>query len=336
MLPSEKALRQVQSVVATCGENYPNLALLSNNNLLFNSSRTAFIMYGVEGRTWLAMGDPVAPCDAERRELAWEFQELCERHDGWSVFYQVHPQYLDIYIELGLTALKIGEEARIPLQTFFLQDARCRWLRAALQRCKDKRMHFSVIETGNLSSLLPRLKHIFAAWGHRENGVEAQWFLNVKHDWSIYLLALISEGADITAFAVLRPDNGKRELTLDAIGYLPNASVDVVDYLHLQTILWAKLQGYAWLSLGVTPITDLQDYGLTPLWRCFTSSPSSDEVSYNDFTATANYKEKFFPLWEPRYLMLPAGIALPHILTDMTTLMGRRHKARGASLIRPA
>jgi phosphatidylglycerol lysyltransferase len=140
----------------------------------------------------------------------------------------------------------------------------------------------------------------------------------------------------ITAFAVLRSDTGKRELALDAMGYLPNVSVDIVDYLHIQTILWAKLQGYIWLSLGITPIADLQDYGLTPLWNRFNSSMLGAEAFYNNLASVRNYKEKFYPLWEPRYLMLPAGIALPHILTDMTALMGRRGKAQEENLVHPA
>ncbi len=337
MLPSVEALRQAQSVVAACGETYPYLALLRDKNLLFNRSRTAFIMYGVEGRTWLAMGDPVAPCDTERRELAWEFRELCEHHDGWSVFYQVHPQYLDFYVELGLTALKIGEEARIPLQTFSLQDERSRALRAALRQCKNMGMHFSIVDPGNVSSLLPRLKRISDAWVDQNNSVEGEFFLGFfrKNDWLAYPLALICEGADIMAFAVLRSDNGKRELAFDAVRYLPNVSVDIVDYLHIQTILWAKLQGYTWLSLGITPLVDLQDYGLTPLWNRFNSLMLGADASLNNFERIRDYKEKFYPLWEPRYLMLPAGIALPHILTDMTALVSRRGNAQEGNLVHP-
>ena len=48
----------------------------------------AFLMYGVAGRSWVAMGDPVGP-DAEATELAWRFLELADRHHGQACFYQV-------------------------------------------------------------------------------------------------------------------------------------------------------------------------------------------------------------------------------------------------------
>ena len=82
-------------------------------------------MYGVEGRT-CGDGDPIAANERERRELAWQFRELCERHGGWPVFYQIYPDNLGLYVELGLTLLKFGEEARVPLATFSLTASRAR------------------------------------------------------------------------------------------------------------------------------------------------------------------------------------------------------------------
>jgi len=39
---------------------FPFLVYLRDKALLFNDDRTAFVMYGVQGRTWVALGDPVA------------------------------------------------------------------------------------------------------------------------------------------------------------------------------------------------------------------------------------------------------------------------------------
>jgi phosphatidylglycerol lysyltransferase len=34
------------------------------------------------------------------------------------------------------------------------------------------------------------------------------------------------------------------------------------------------------------------------------------------------YKQKFDPVWEPRYLASPGGLALPRILANITALIG--------------
>jgi len=46
---------------------------------------------------------------------------MCDRHDGWTVFYEVYGQNAGIYLDLGLTLFKIGEEARIPSKPFSLK-----------------------------------------------------------------------------------------------------------------------------------------------------------------------------------------------------------------------
>ena len=58
-----------------------HLALLGDKRLLFHESGAGFLMYGVQRRSWVAMGDPVGPPDV-RRELAWQFRELADRHGG--------------------------------------------------------------------------------------------------------------------------------------------------------------------------------------------------------------------------------------------------------------
>jgi len=61
-------------------------------------------MYGIEGRSWVALGDPVGPQE-EWAELIWRFREMGDRHGGWSVFYEVGRHHLHLYLDIGLTLL---------------------------------------------------------------------------------------------------------------------------------------------------------------------------------------------------------------------------------------
>ena len=45
------------------------------------------------------------------------------------------------------------------------------------------------------------------------------------------------------------------------------------------------------------------------------------------FQGLREYKEKFDPVWEPRYLASPGGLRLPRILADVTTLINRKRRA---------
>ena len=51
------------------------LSLVGDMRLLIHRQRKAFILYGIQGRSWIAWGDPVGE-ERAGRELAWDFREL--------------------------------------------------------------------------------------------------------------------------------------------------------------------------------------------------------------------------------------------------------------------
>ena len=83
--------------------------------LLFDDTRAGFVMYGVQGRTWVALGDPV--CAPEQRsDLIRAFLERCDDFGGMPVFYEIGKEHLHRYADFGLTFVKLGEEARVDLR----------------------------------------------------------------------------------------------------------------------------------------------------------------------------------------------------------------------------
>ena len=121
-LPDAGDLQAAAVIAAGSSETGANLALLGDKCLLFSAKRDAMLMYGVEGRSWIALGDPVGPDDA-CAELAWEFRESADEHGAWPVFYEVTARRLPLYIDLGLSFVKLGEEAIVPLAGFSLEGA---------------------------------------------------------------------------------------------------------------------------------------------------------------------------------------------------------------------
>jgi lysylphosphatidylglycerol synthetase-like protein (DUF2156 family) len=71
----------VRDIVETSPRTYAWSALLLDKRILLNRKRNAFIMYGIEGRSWVALGDPIGP-EEEKAELAWhcELKAGCTLH----------------------------------------------------------------------------------------------------------------------------------------------------------------------------------------------------------------------------------------------------------------
>ncbi len=111
--PTSAVLEEAARLASGSRATYAYLSLLGDKLLLFSSTRDAFIMYSDQGRSSVAMGDPVGN-PAAIGDLVWQFRNQCHQHRRWPVFYQVHPDNLDLYIDLGLTMVKLGEEAARP------------------------------------------------------------------------------------------------------------------------------------------------------------------------------------------------------------------------------
>ena len=76
------------------------------------------------GSRWAIPSGP----EAAAPDLIWAFRELADRAGGSAVYYAVGQTYLPVYIDMGLSILKIGEVARVALPTFTLEGIAARRL----------------------------------------------------------------------------------------------------------------------------------------------------------------------------------------------------------------
>ncbi len=117
-----------RQIVAASTRTIANVALLGDKRFLFHAADDAFIMFQVSGRSWIALAGPIGN-PAHYEELAWQFREATDRHDARCVFYHVSDADLPLYVDLGLSLVKLGEEARVRLSG--LQHRHQRTRRAA-------------------------------------------------------------------------------------------------------------------------------------------------------------------------------------------------------------
>ena len=96
-----------------------------------------------------------------------------------------------------------------------------------------------------------------------------------------------------------------------------------MDFLFVQLLLHFKEQGYERFGLGMAPLSGMAKHELAPRWhRLGNLLFDHGEALYN-FRGLRSFKEKFLPVWEPRYLAAPGGLAALATLTDVTALISR-------------
>src|SRR5262249_36098281 len=125
--------------------------------------RSAFLMYGVRGRTWVALHDPVGPPDATPG-LIRQFLELVDDTDGIPVFYEIRKDYLHNYADFGLAFAKVGEEALVPLSTFSLEGGARKKMRFTYNRLEKDGASFRLLTADEVPAALPQLRPVSDDW----------------------------------------------------------------------------------------------------------------------------------------------------------------------------
>jgi phosphatidylglycerol lysyltransferase len=283
---------------------------------------SGFIVYGIEGRSWVALGDPVGTPE-EQQELAWGFREAAYRNGGRPVFYEVGRENLPLYIDLGLTLLKFGEQGRVPLEGFTLEGKARAKLRQPVRFCESQGCRFAIVPAADVEALLPQLRVVSDTWlamkRTREKGFSLGRF--DPRYLSYFPMALVWRGDEIIAFANVLATGTKEELSADLMRHVPDAPNGIMDFLFAQLMLWGAEQDYRWFNLGMAPMSGFEARALAPAWTRIGAMLYRHGEHFYNFRGLRRYKEKFHPQWEPRYLAAPGGLALPGVLTNVAALI---------------
>jgi phosphatidylglycerol lysyltransferase len=320
--PSETDLERAASLIESAHDASANLALLGDKNLLFNPERTAFIMYQASGSSWVSMGDPIGPSSLYE-PLVWTFVENCDGMAVDPVFYQITPDNLPLYIDLGLTLSKLGEEARVPLDTFSLEGAARADLRHPHRRAKKDGATFEVIPRTEAGGIMPELRAVSSSWLGARNTAEKRFSLGYFDERYLanFDIAVVRREGAIVAFANIWRAGADTEMSADLMRYSEAAPKGVIDFLLVECMLWGKSLGYQWFSLGMAPLSGLEEHALAPAWHKLGRMVQRYGETFYPFEGLRKFKEKFLPVWRPRYLAAPGGLSMAGALLDVTSLI---------------
>ncbi len=323
-LPHPVSLDHVRRIVRQEGNARANLALLGDKRFLFSSSGKAFIMYRVKGKSWVALGDPVG-LQAEHEGLVWSFREICDRHGGWPVFYLVDAEGLSLYVDLGLSLLRLGDDARVPLEPFSLEGTDRAELREVHDRLLTQGVRFEMVNSAKVPPLIPELKRVSDDWlAHTqtpEKGFSSGFF--EPGYVANFPCAVVRENNRIVAFAILWVSANKEELALDLMRYHREAPEGAMEFLVTELMLGGRMRGYRWFNLGIVPLAGLEHHALAPLWQRVGGMMYRQSEHFQDSESLRRFAEKLGPLWRPKYLVSSGGIKTPRILRDIARLIAR-------------
>jgi len=320
--PSDADLDAAGRAIAAQCATYPYLVYLRDKALLFDEHRDAFVMYSVQRRTWVALGDPVGPPD-RIPDLIRAFLERCDDFGGTPVFYEIGEPHLHHYADFGLTFIKLGEEARVDLTQFGLEGPQGARFRQCVRRLEKDGGTFRLVPAADVPSVTTELRCVSDDWLRKKSGAEKGF--SMGHFDPEYLsrfpVAVVERAGRIQAFANVWPGPRHEELSLDLMRYDDDAPTGIMEALFVHMLLWGKREGYRWFSLGMAPMSGFEQSPVAPVSTRLGIFLYEHGESVYKFQGLRAYKEKFNPVWTSHYLAYPGGLRLPRILADVSALV---------------
>ncbi len=318
-LPEKQALALAQRTDA-------NLALTGDKRFLVSASGHCFVMYQIRGHSWVVMGNPVGDRQ-EWADMLWTLREQADAAQGRLLLYQIDTEALPIAIELGLQVVKYGEEARVDLAGFTLDGPAGKSLRYADRRAEREGATFEIVPAARLPAIMAELGGISARWlaakgGHREKGFSVGKFdpAYMAH----FDCALVRQDGRIVAFANIWTTADKSELSVDLMRHEDDMPYGTMDFLFVRLMQWGRDQGYHWFNLGLAPLSGLEARRLAPLWVKLGALLYRHGESFYGFEGLRAYKDKFAPVWQPRYVAGPQGVGMGRALIDLQALIAAK------------
>lgn len=277
--------------------------IYSDKLFFFPKDKNGFISFKVTRSFAIVLEDPVCENDESLANLVQEFDLFCEENGFVSVYYRVPLKSLPVYRKLGKKHLPVGEEAVVDLTGFGLEGGKMKTTRNEINRLTAEEYVVRVYDAPLKDGLLQKIEQVSNDW-LRKNKLKEIAFSQGVFDWDAIknqtVVTIENKEEKVCAFLNVIPDGVPEEATYDLIRKSSDAPHGVLDMLIAKTLLYFKDQGYLYANLGLAPLSGVEGTNLKEKAVRF---GYENLRSLGHFKSLRNYKDKFNPRWEPKFLI---------------------------------
>ncbi|MEG0364694.1 MAG: phosphatidylglycerol lysyltransferase domain-containing protein [Erysipelotrichales bacterium] len=307
------------------GSNLAHLGFLPNNNVMVDTCLETAIIYQENIAFVFILGDPIGNQDNMFLFIN-NLHGYATKLGKQLVFYQTSTQNIHIYNEFNYSLFNLGEEGEIDVQNFSITGNKGKEFRKLLNKQEQNELSFS-IETPD-DAMVEQLKEVSDAW----LGEEQEMTFSVGNFDPEYLkaadVALVRDNeSNIIAFASMMPIYVNGKISVDLIRWKEFDAIPMMDLLYLNLILWAQENEYTSFNIGVAPLSSSFEK-TNSLLNAITGSVYMHSSSFYSFKGLRQYKTKFKPVWEPRYLIIPENKSKMQILYQSYNIIHSKEKKK--------
>jgi lysyl-tRNA synthetase class 2 len=249
---------------------------------------------------------------SEIPQLLREFKRVCNAR-GWCLaLLSVRAELLPLVRQLGLRAVKLGDEAVVRPATFSLEGRPIRKVRQSVTRLERAGYRFRTVPSLDVDAgLRAEIEHVSALW--RGSNVERGFSMAMDDHFAEpdTLFALAERGGQIGGFLHLVPSS--RGYSLSAMRRRRDTPNGLMEFLIARLLEWAREREAQELSLNFCVFADLLgDRRLNPAQGVARAALRLGDRIFQ-LERLLVFSRKFAPQWRPRYLCVERFADLPPV-----------------------
>jgi phosphatidylglycerol lysyltransferase len=296
----------------------------SDKQYFFSADNQAFIAYKISHKVAVCMGGPVGR-DQSMAPLMRSFSRFCQDH-GWLIlFIQTNKQHQAAYAGVGLKRLLIGADAVINLEKFTKETVNNKYFRNITNRFSKRGFRVERYMPPHQQNLMRQLRDISNSWleiPHRKEWAFLTGRFSSDYLQQVPLFVLYDANDRAQAFVNQLPSFKPGVATIDLMRRRINAPANSMDYLFIEVQEQLLKEGYSSFNLGMSPLDSHplpKDYMARLLIQFYKVSNR-----FIGFKGLHQFKAKFQPDWEPRYVWYQGnwldfprlGLAVYHLMSS--------------------
>ena len=330
-LPDAEGRRAAGALVRSHGsDTLAYFKLRHDQHYLFGHARRAFLGYRVEAGVLLVSGDPVGPAEA-LPDLLRTLSAFASARGLRVAALGVGERMVPLWEDLGLRSIYIGDEAIVETASFSLEGRAIRKVRQSVSRLAK---HGYTAHLQRLSELSDRELAELAAVSHgwRQGKQERGFAMSLDelrkedHGDSVVVVGRDADG-QTRGFLHFAPSYGRPAASLSLMRRDRDTPNGLTEFLVARGLELLRDEGVEEVSLNFAAFARFIHAPRNRVERLTGRVLLAADAVFQ-IERLYRFNAKFFPRWEPRYLMHESLPALPRVALAAMWIEGQLPKPR--------
>ena len=314
MLPSAAARQRAWALVTAHGSDTLSFfKLRGDKHYFFSEDQRAFVGYRIENGVLLLSGDPVGP-DEAIEGLLGQLREYADRRGLKLGAVGASERMRPLYDRVGLHSIYLGDEAIIDLTSFSLQGRPIRKVRQSVTRLHkagyEAELHeVRMLHPGTLAEIERVLERGRQGAPERGFSMAMDSITGQRSDQTLVVVARDELGA-IRGVLHFVPCYGRDAMSLSFMRRDPTTPNGLTEFLVARAAELLRERGVAEMSLNFAAFAKWMHSPAHPLERALGKLIALGNPFFQ-IESLYRFNAKFFPRWEPRYLVYDGALGLP-------------------------